>query len=198
MLLRTFAFLLLLAAPAAAQPASPPQRLIEAAYAQVGVTLHYDASYRRIAFPGGDVPLDRGVCSDVIIRAYRGIGVDLQRLVNNDMRRAFAFYPHLWGLSQANPNIDHRRVPNLATFLTRHGTALHVTGSAEDYRAGDVVTWRLPGGLAHIGLVADRKFDGRPLMVHNIGSGAQVEDVLFAFEITGHYRYLPAEGHWAK
>jgi uncharacterized protein len=194
MLRRTFALLLLLvllATSAAAQPASTPQRLVEAAYAQVGVTLRYDASYRRIAFPGGDVPLDRGVCSDVVIRAYRGIGVDLQRLVNDDMRRAFAAYPRLWGLSHADPNIDHRRVPNLAAFFARHGTSLRITGKPEDYRAGDVVTWRLPGGLAHIGLVTDRTADGRPLMVHNIGSGAQVEDVLFAFEITGHYRYLP-------
>ena len=192
---RSFALLLLLlAAPAAAQPVSTPQHLVEGAYAQVGVTLHFDASYRRIAFPGGDVPLDRGVCSDVVIRAYRVIGIDLQRLVNDDMRRAFVAYPHLWGLSRADPNIDHRRVPNLAAFFTRHGSSLRVTGAAEDYRAGDVVTWRLPGGLAHIGVVAERKADGRPLIVHNIGSGAQVEDVLFAFEITGHYRYLPAEG----
>jgi uncharacterized protein YijF (DUF1287 family) len=193
MLGRTFALLLLLATPAAAQPAATPQRLVEAAYAQVGVTLSYDASYRRIAFPGGDVPLDRGVCSDVVIRAYRGIGIDLQRLVNGDMHRAFAAYPHLWGLARADPNIDHRRVPNLAAFFLRHGASLSVTGNGEDYRAGDVVTWRLPGGLAHIGLVADRRGDGSPLVVHNIGRGAQVEDVLFAFEITGHYRYLPAE-----
>jgi uncharacterized protein YijF (DUF1287 family) len=194
MLRRTFApllLLLLLATPAAAQPASTPQRLVEAAYAQVGVTLRYDASYRRIAFPGGDVPLDRGVCSDVVIRAYRGIGVDLQRLVNDDMRRAFGAYPRLWGLSHADPNIDHRRVPNLVAFFARHGASLRISGKPEDYRAGDVVTWRLPGGLAHIGLVTDRAADGRPLMVHNIGSGAQVEDVIFAFEITGHYRYLP-------
>jgi uncharacterized protein YijF (DUF1287 family) len=192
LLRRTLALLLLLATPAAAQPASLPQRLVEAAYAQVGVTLRYDASYRRIAFPGGDVPLDRGVCSDVVIRAYRGIGIDLQRLVNDDVRAGFGAYPHLWGLAHADPNIDHRRVPNLATFFTRHGTSLRVASNAEDYRAGDVVTWRLPGGLAHIGLVADRTIDGRPLVVHNIGAGAQVEDVLFTFDITGHYRYLPA------
>jgi uncharacterized protein len=191
MIRRTFVLLLFLAAPAAAQPESTPTRLVEAAYAQIGVTLRYDASYRQIAFPGGDVPRDRGVCSDVIIRAYRGAGIDLQWLVNDDMRRAFAAYPRLWRSSRADPNIDHRRVPNLAMFFARHGASLGLTADAEAYRAGDVVTWRLPGGLAHIGLVADRKADGRPLVVHNIGGGAQLEDVLFAFEITGHYRYLP-------
>lgn len=200
MLARAVALLLLLAMPAAAtepaaaQPAaSAPQRLVAAAYAQVGVTLLYDPSYRRIAFPGGDVPLVRGVCSDVVVRAYRAIGVDLQRLVNEDMRRNFAAYPHLWGLAHADANIDHRRVPNLAVFFARHGGKLPVSGAAHDYRAGDIVTWRLPGGLAHIGLVADRSVDGRPLVVHNIGAGAQLEDVLFAFEITGHYRYFPEE-----
>jgi uncharacterized protein len=193
MLGRTFALLLLLATPTAAQSGSTPQRLVEAAYAQVGVTLYYDARYRQMAFPGGDVPLDRGVCSDVVIRAYRAVGIDLQRLVNDDMRRAFAAYPHLWGLSHADPNIDHRRVANLAVFFARHGTSLSVDRTAADYRPGDIVTWRLPGGLAHIGVVADRQADGHPLVVHNIGRGAQVEDVLFAFDITGHYRYWPVD-----
>jgi hypothetical protein len=191
MLCRTFALLLLLATPAAAQPVSTAQRLVEGAYAQVGVTLLYDSSYRRIAFPGGDVPLYRGVCSDVIVRAYRAVGVDLQRLVNQDMRGNFAAYPNLWGLAQADANIDHRRVPNLAAFFTRQGGKLPVSRAASDYRAGDVVTWRLPNGHVHIGLVADRRVDGRPLVVHNIGWGTQIEDVLFAFEISGHYRYLP-------
>jgi uncharacterized protein YijF (DUF1287 family) len=167
------------------------QRLVAAAYAQVGVTLAYDPSYRRIAFPGGDVPPERGVCSDVVVRAYRGLGIDLQRLVNDDMRQAFSAYPHLWGLAHPDPNIDHRRVPNLATFIARHGATLALSGDAKDYRPGDVVTWVLPGNLAHIGIVSDRKIDDRPLMVHNIGAGAQVEDVLFAYPITGHYRYLP-------
>jgi uncharacterized protein len=184
--------LLLFATPAAAEPVAA-ERLAAGAYAQIGVTLRYDPSYRRIAFPGGDVPPERGVCSDVIVRAYRAVGVDLQRLVNEDMRANFAAYPRLWGLAQADANIDHRRVPNLATYFTRHGGKLAVSADAKDYRPGDVVTWRLPGGLAHIGLVADRLVDGRPLMVHNIGAGAQLEDVLFAFDITGHYRYLPAE-----
>jgi uncharacterized protein YijF (DUF1287 family) len=180
----------LLAGVAQAAP-MPAERLVAAAYAQIGVTRVYDPSYRRIAFPGGDVPLDRGVCSDVVVRAYRGIGIDLQRLVHEDMRQHFADYPHLWQLAAPDPNIDHRRVPNLAAFFARHGDKLAVSAAAEDYRPGDIVTWRLPGGLAHIGLIADRIIDGRPLVVHNIGAGAQLEDVLFAFPITGHYRYFP-------
>jgi uncharacterized protein len=187
------ALFLLVVLSAVAQPAPTlAERLIEAAYAQVGVTRFYDPSYRRIAFPGGDVPLASGVCSDVVVRAYRGLGIDLQRLVNDDMRHAFAAYPHLWGLSHPDPNIDHRRVANLATFFRRHGESLAISEEAKDYRPGDVVTWRLPGGLAHIGIVADRAVEDRPLIVHNIGAGAQIEDVLFAFTITGHYRYLPA------
>ena len=193
MLPRILALLVVFALPATAQPQTPAERLIAAAYAQVGVTRSYDPSYRRIAFPDGDVPLESGVCSDMVVRAYRGLGIDLQRLVNDDMRRAFVAYPHLWGLTHPDPNIDHRRVANLATYFTRHGEKLPISSDAKDYRPGDIVTWRLmPGNLAHIGIVTDRKIEDRPLIVHNIGGGAQVEDVLFAFPITGHYRYLPA------
>jgi uncharacterized protein len=167
------------------------RRIIDSAHEQVGVTLNYDPSYSVISFPGGDVPMVRGVCTDVIIRAYRGAGVDLQLLVNRDMRKTFSAYPRNWGLSRPDPNIDHRRVPNLAVFFTRHGQALPISTEAKAYQPGDIVTWRLPGGLAHIGLVSDRSTDGRPLIVHNIGAGAKVEDVLFTFTITGHYRYLP-------
>jgi uncharacterized protein YijF (DUF1287 family) len=170
------------------------QRVIQGAYAQVGVTLRYDPSYVSIPFPGGDVPIDRGVCTDVIVRAYRSIGVDLQLLVNQDMRKAFPAYPRKWGLSRSDPNIDHRRVENLAVFFTRHGQSLPITKEAADYRPGDLVTWRLPDGHPHIGLVSDRSTDGRPLLVHNIGAGAKVEDILFAFTITGHYRYVPGKG----
>jgi uncharacterized protein YijF (DUF1287 family) len=194
-MVRAVVVLLLLLLPGVAQSTpAPAERLVAAAYAQIGITRVYDPSYRRIAFPGGDVPLDRGVCSDVVVRAYRGIGIDLQRLVNDDMRQHFAAYPHLWGLAGPDPNIDHRRVANLAVFLARHGASLAVAAAPQDYRPGDIVTWRLPGGLAHIGLIADRSIDGRPLVVHNIGAGAQLEDVLFAFTITGHYRYLPEVG----
>lgn len=163
--------------------------LVQSAYAQVGKTVKYDPAYERIGFPGGDVPLERGVCTDVIVRAYRGIGVDLQALVNRDMRAAFGAYPKLWGLSRPDPNIDHRRVQNLAVFFKRHGKELPVSQEASDYKPGDIVTWRLPDGRPHIGLVSDRQGGGRPLVVHNIGEGAQVEDALFEFTISGHYRY---------
>jgi uncharacterized protein len=178
----------------AEEPPSELQRIIQSAYAQVGVTLRYDPSYASIPFPGGDVPIDRGVCTDVIIRAYRSIGVDLQLLVNQDMRKAFPAYPRKWGLSRPDPNIDHRRVDNLAVFFVRQGRSLPISKDASDYRPGDIVTWRLPDGRPHIGLVSDRSADGRPLLVHNIGAGAKVEDILFVFTITGHYRYLPGRG----
>jgi uncharacterized protein len=178
----------------AEEPPSELQRIVQSAYAQVGVTLRYDPSYVSIPFPGGDVPMDRGVCTDVIIRAYRSIGVDLQLLVNQDMRKAFPAYSRKWGLSRPDPNIDHRRVDNLAVFFGRHGQSLPISKEASDYRPGDIVTLRLPDGRPHIGLVSDRSADGRPLLVHNIGAGAQVEDVLFVFTITGHYRYLPGKG----
>jgi uncharacterized protein YijF (DUF1287 family) len=178
----------------AEEPPSELQRIIQSAYAQVGVTLRYDPSYVSIPFPGGDVPIDRGVCTDVIVRAYRRIGVDLQVLVNQDMRKAFTAYPRKWGLSRPDPNIDHRRVDNLAVFFGRHGQSLPISKEASDYRPGDIVTLRLPDGRPHIGLVSDRSTDGRPLLVHNIGAGAQVEDMLFTFTITGHYRYLPGKG----
>jgi uncharacterized protein len=170
---------------------APMRKILDSAYDQVGMTLHYDPSYQAIAFPGGDVPLDRGVCTDVIVRAYRSAGIDLQLLVNQDMREAFRAYPRLWGLSRPDPNIDHRRVQNLAVFFTRHGRVLPISTEARDYAPGDVVTWRLPGGQPHIGLVADRDRDGRPLIVHNIGWGAKMEDILFTYQITGHYRFLP-------
>jgi uncharacterized protein YijF (DUF1287 family) len=178
----------------AAEPPSGLQRLIQSAYAQVGVTVRYDPSYVSIPFPGGDVPIDRGVCTDVIVRAYRSLGVDLQALVNEDMRRTFASYPRKWGLRRPDPSIDHRRVENLAVFFTRNGQSLPVSTDAADYKPGDLVTWKLADGRPHIGLVSDRSADGRPLVVHNIGAGTQVEDVLFAFTITGHYRYLPGKG----
>jgi uncharacterized protein len=176
--------------PALAEEAlSTLQRILRNAHDQVGVTIHYDPSYQTIAFPGGDVPLDRGVCTDVVVRAYRSVGIDLQLLVNQDMKQAFHAYPRLWRLSRPDPNIDHRRVQNLATFFTRHGTVLPTSSDARDYTPGDIVTWRLPGGQPHIGLVSDQERDGRRLVVHNIGSGAKLEDILFAYQITGHYRF---------
>ena len=180
---------------AQAQPAPWPAdgvaRLVAAAVAQTAHPARYDGAYRRIAYPMGDVPADIGVCSDVVIRAYRAAGIDLQQRVHEDMRAAFSAYPRAWGLARPDPNIDHRRVPNLQTFFRRRGTARPPSSKPSDYAAGDVVTWLLPGNLPHVGLVIDRRSaDGaRPLVVHNIGRGPEIEDTLFAFPITGHYRY---------
>lgn len=190
LLTKTFAILLFLLPFANAQTVE--QRLAAGANAQIGVTVRYDPAYRTIAFPGGDVPLDRGVCTDVIIRAYRAIGSDLQKLVNEDMRAHFDAYPHRGWFDHPDTNIDHRRVKNLAVFFSRHGQTLPLSTQGRDYETGDIVVWKLPGGLDHIGLVSDRKRGDRPMMIHNIGAGAQREDVLFEYSITGHYRYLPA------
>lgn len=182
----------LAASNAAADPAAFSANLLTAANAQIGVTVSYDPAYVRIAYPGGDVPLDRGVCTDVVIRAYRALGIDLQQRVHEDMREAWSAYPKLWGLRAPDRNIDHRRVPNLATFFGRHGETLRVSQTdASLYAPGDIVTWRLASGVPHIGLVSATRQEGRPLIVHNIGAGAQIEDVLFAHTVTGHYRYEP-------
>ncbi len=151
----------------------------------------YDAAYVRLAYPNGDVAPDRGVCSDEVVRAYRLLGIDLQKLVHEDMKRAFDRYPMRWGLTAPDRNIDHRRVPNLATYFTRHGRSLKPTDNGGDYQAGDVVAWALADGRPHIGLVTERRSsDGkRPLVMHNIGLGPQIEDMLFGLTITGHFRY---------
>jgi uncharacterized protein YijF (DUF1287 family) len=158
----------------------------------VGVTVSYDPGYARLAYPGGDVPQDRGVCTDVIVRAYRKLGVDLQVLVHQDMKRAWAAYPNPWRMKSTDRNIDHRRVPNLATFFARHGQVVTDLRDRTRFLPGDIVTWRLASGIPHIGLVSDRKSgSGQPLVLHNIGSGVQEEDVLFSYTMTGHYRYVP-------
>lgn len=182
--------LLLVASTSSPAKAGPALDLVSAARAQIGVTLAYDPSYQRIAYPMGDVPLERGVCSDVVVRAFRGVGIDLQSEVHGDMKRHFAAYPRIWGLQKTDSNIDHRRVPNLATWFTRQGYDLRVTDTASDYQPGDVVAWVLDNGRPHIGIVSDRRSeDGiRPLMIHNIGGGAREEDVLFAYRVTGHFR----------
>lgn len=169
--------------------------LIEAARARTRIGEIYDPAYVAIAYPGGDVPDDRGVCSDVVIRAYRAIGIDLQVRVHEDMRANFAHYPSLWGLTRTDRNIDHRRVPNLETYFQRQGAALPVSQGVAVYRPGDLVTWRLPGNLPHIGIVSDRIAPGGvPLILHNIGAGTVEEDVLFAWPVTAHFRYFPAAG----
>ncbi|MGB8818558.1 MAG: DUF1287 domain-containing protein [Rhizobiaceae bacterium] len=181
-------------AHAAAEAEPWAQKLIAAAKSQIGVTNAYDPAYRKLAFPGGDVPRQVGVCTDVVIRAFRdGLGIDLQALVNADMKRAFADYPKTWGLKRADSNIDHRRVPNLQTWFERRGASLPVTASADDYRAGDLITQMLPGNLPHIAIVCDELNSTQSALqvIHNIGGGARMEDTLFAFPMTGHYRYRP-------
>lgn len=163
---------------------------VEAARAQVGVTTGYDPAYRRLPYPGGDVPVATGVCCDVVVRALRTAHrFDLQRAVHEDMLTHFSAYPKKWGLKKPDANIDHRRVPNLQTFFARRGWSLAVGNSAAEYRAGDIVTWDLGNGLAHIGVVSDRRAkSGAPFVIHNIGRGAQEEDVLLSWTLTGHYR----------
>ncbi len=165
-----------------------------AARSQIGVTTIYDPAYSRMAYPMGDVPMGRGVCSDVVIRAYRKTGVDLQKLVHQDMRGHFSLYPKIWGLKKPDSNIDHRRVPNLELFFKRQGKALNLPQVSDSYKPGDIVSWRLDNGLAHIGIISDKKsmFGSRPLVIHNIGQGTQEEDVLFSWRIVGHYRWFNA------
>jgi uncharacterized protein len=151
----------------------------------------YDGSYFKIAYPNGDVPADKGVCTDVVIRAYRKLGIDLQRIVHEDMKANFPKYPKKWGLKKTDTNIDHRRVPNLMTFFSRKGTVKTISLNPTDYKMGDIVTWDLGKGLTHIGIVSSQKSrDGlRPLIVHNIGNGQELSDCLFSYKITGHYFY---------
>ena len=166
-----------------------PELVVAAARAQIGRTVSYDPAYRKLGYPNGDVAAETGVCSDVVVRALRAQGMDLQKEVHEDMTAHFSAYPRNWGLKKADRNIDHRRVPNLMTYFKRKGYSISVSKKGEDYVAGDIVTWVLPRGLTHIGVVSDRKaVNGTPLIIHNIGAGAQEEDLLFAYKVTGHYR----------
>ncbi len=186
------------AGAAAAQTEDFGARLSAAALARTESAVVYDPAYVRLAYPMGDVAPDRGVCADVVVRALRALGHDLQRLVHEDMKSAFAAYPGHWGLARPDPNIDHRRVPNLETFLTRAGARLPASDDPADYLPGDIVAWNLRGDagwLPHIGVVTDRIApSGRPMVVHNIGAGPQLEDVLFDWKMTGRYRYRPSGG----
>ncbi len=167
------------------------KRLVAAAVQRAQVHVRYVASYVRIPYPGGDVPADTGTCTDEIIRIYRSVGVDLQKEVHEDMVQNFSVYPRKWNRTSTDSNIDHRRVPNLIVFFQRKGEVLPRTLIAHDYSPGDLVTWDLGGGQTHIGMVVDRKpllFD-RYEVLHNIGRGPQIEDVLFDWKITGHFRY---------
>ncbi len=180
------------AAPAAADTARA-NKFLDAAAALENSGVGFDSQYRRIPYPMGDVPANVGVCADVVVRAYRGIGIDLQQRVHEDMARHFALYPKTWGLSRPDPNIDQRRVLNLRVFFARHGKALKITMDPRDYKPGDLVTWNLDprGSTPHIGIVMPRRStDGaRPLLMNNLGQGQIYEDILFAYKITGHYRY---------
>lgn len=168
-------------------------QLAKAAEARTLKRVSYDPTYRTIAYPMGDVADNKGVCTDVIIRSYRALGTDLQQLVHEDMKANFGQYPKAWGLSRPDKNIDHRRVLNLETFFSRYGEVLISTDNPHDYQPGDLVTWRLGGRLPHIGVVSTQKTadDKRPLIVHNVGGGTTLEDVLFDDPIFGHYRYSP-------
>jgi uncharacterized protein YijF (DUF1287 family) len=171
------------------------QDIVTAAIDRTKKTIVYDGSYISIPYPNGDVPANIGVCTDVVIRSYRALGIDLQRLVHEDMAGHFSAYPskRIWGLTRPDRNIDHRRVANLQTFFSRHGERRPVSDSAEDYAPGDLVTWMLPGNLPHIGIVSDQvsSLSANPLVVHNIGAGPSLDDMLFKYRITGHYRYDP-------
>jgi uncharacterized protein len=188
--------------PSVLQLAPSQQRLLDhfvaAAVERTHHAVRYDPAYVRIPYPGGDVPASTGVCTDEIIRAYRAVGIDLQKEVHEDMANHLAAYPRKWrrasraGIPTTDSNIDHRRVPNLMVFFSRRGQILSLSADARDYTPGDLVTWSLGSGITHIGIVVDQKSpqSGRYLIVHNIGEGPQMEDVLFNWKIIGHYRYL--------
>lgn len=169
------------------------RKTIESAIEQTTLTKNYDPKYVVIAYPNGDVPMETGVCSDVVIRAFRRAGVDLQKEVHEDMKGNFAAYPQKWNLPKPDANIDHRRVPNLQTFFARRGKSLSITRNAEDYKPGDVVAWDLDGkGMTHIGIVSNfyNEKTKRYSIIHNIGGGTRAEDVVFDWKVIGHYRYF--------
>jgi len=168
------------------------EQLSNAAIELTKQKVEYYPGYIRIAYPNGDVPPNKGVCTDVIIRAYRKLGIDLQKEVHEDMVKNFHLYPKNWGLKKTDTNIDHRRVPNLMVYFKRFGLVKPITQDPNDYKPGDIVCWNLGGGITHIGIVVNKKSaDGlRYLIVHNIGAGQVLEDCLFSFKIIGHYTYL--------
>lgn len=170
-------------------------QLVAAAKERTTYTVKYDGRYMAIGYPNGDVPANIGVCTDVVIRSYRKLGIDLQQLVYEDLVANFDAYPstRIWGLTKPDKNIDHRRVPNLQVFFERNGSELNISNNSSDYLAGDIVTWMISGNLPHIGIVTDdiNPVTGNPMIVHNIGRGPELEDMLFDYKITGHYRYYP-------
>ncbi|MDX5321898.1 MAG: DUF1287 domain-containing protein [Bacteroidota bacterium] len=188
--LATLIFLLVFGASTSGQ--TPFYRaLADSALTLTKQKVTYDPSYFQIDYPNGDVPANKGVCTDVVIRAYRKLGIDLQKEVHEDMKAHFGDYPQNWGLSKPDKNIDHRRVPNLMTFFKRQGAELSITNKASDYQSGDIVCWNLGGAVTHIGIVSTKKAaDGTPMIIHNIGGGQVLENMLFAYKIIGHYRYM--------
>lgn len=175
--------------------ASPAAEIADAAQARTQANVRYDPAYVRLTYPGGDVPVETGVCTDVVIRTYReALGFDFQKAVHEDMSANFSAYPKIWGLTRADKNIDHRRVPNLEAYLERQGASLGASDNKDNFKPGDIVSWRLGGSLPHIGIVTDRTAeDGTPLIVHNIGAGPKEENILFKYPMTGHFRFHPKE-----
>jgi len=184
-------FLLLF--PASAQADSASEAIVSSARERTFANVTYDPKYVKLTYPGGDVPADTGVCTDVVIRTFRNaFNFDFQKAVHEDMRANFKAYPNHWRLKSPDRNIDHRRVPNLEVFLKRQGASLPITKNPEDYLPGDIVSWRLGGRIPHIGIVSDKKMaDGTPLIIHNIGAGPVEENILWIPEMTGHFRFVP-------
>lgn len=172
-------------------PITFEEKLSNAALSVVDPTIDYDPTYFSIPYPNGDVPKNKGVCTDVVIRSYRKLGIDLQKEVHDDMKNNFSKYPTKWGLKKTDTNIDHRRVPNLEVFFSRKGQKLTITDNPNDYKAGEIVTWMVNGKLPHIGIITHQKStDGRrPMIVHNIGNGQVLEDCLFEYKIVGHFKF---------
>ena len=179
----------------AASPVFADQALVEAAQDRLKQRVTYNGAYLKLDYPGGDVPANIGVCTDVLIRSYRAAyGFDFQKAVHEDMRANFSAYPKNWGLKRTDRNIDHRRVPNLETYLTRQGASLGISREPSDFLPGDIVSWRLAGRLPHIGIVSDRKApDGTPLIIHNVGAGPSEDNVLFLYKMNGHFRFIPQD-----
>lgn len=187
----TILFTFIISVFISAQESDFYKRLSNAAIELTKDKVVYDPGYYTIPYPNGDVPADKGVCTDVIIRAYRKLGIDLQQKIHEDMKANFSKYPKKWGMKSTDKNIDHRRVPNQATFFSRFGSVKKISDKAEDYIVGDIVTWDLGRGITHIGIVTDRMSADkkRPLIVHNIGQGQVLQDCLFSYKVTGHYTY---------
>lgn len=178
---------------ALASAGSASDAIVTAAQERTLANVRYDPAYVSLKYPGGDVPADTGVCTDVVIRTYRAaFGFDFQKAIHEDMRANFSAYPKNWGLKRPDRNIDHRRVPNIETFLKRQGASVKITQNPEDYLPGDIVSWRLGGTLPHIGIVSSKKSAwGTPLIIHNIGAGPVEDDLLFNTKINGHFRFVP-------